>query len=55
MKAVIQRVTNASCEVDKKIVGECKAGYMILLGAKEGDTKEDADILAKKVANLRVF
>jgi len=55
MKAVIQRVSEASVKVDGEIVGSCKDGYMILLGAAEGDTAEDVDILARKVANLRVF
>lgn len=55
MKAVIQRVTEASVKVDGEIVGSCQNGYMILLGAAEGDTLEDVDILARKVANLRVF
>lgn len=55
MKAVIQRVLSASVTVDGKIVGECQNGYMILLGAKEGDTKEDAELLARKTSNLRVF
>ena len=55
MKAVIQRVKEASVSVDGKVVGECKQGYMILLGAAEGDTLEDVEILARKTANLRVF
>ncbi len=55
MKAVVQRVIEASVSVDGKIVGSCNQGYMILLGAAEGDILEDVDILARKVANLRVF
>ncbi len=55
MKAVIQRVKEASVSVDGKIVGACNEGYMILLGAAEGDTLEDVEILARKTANLRVF
>ena len=55
MKAVIQRVKEASVSVDGKVVGECKQGYMILLGAAEGDTLEDVEVLARKTANLRVF
>lgn len=55
MKAVIQRVSEASVSVDGKIVGSCAQGYMILFGAYENDTSDDVDILAKKVANLRVF
>ena len=55
MKAVIQRVKEASVSVDGKVVGDCKQGYMILLGAAEGDTLEDVEVLARKTANLRVF
>ena len=55
MKAVIQRVSSASVEVDGTVVGSCEAGYMILFGAAEGDTLEDIEILAKKTVNLRVF
>ncbi len=55
MKAVIQRVSNASVSVDGKVVGSCNKGYMILFGAADGDTSEDIDILARKTVNLRVF
>lgn len=55
MKAVIQRVTEASVSVDGKIVGSCNNGYMILFGAAEGDTEEDAELLARKTVNLRIF
>ena len=55
MKVVIQRVKNASVEVDEKIVGQIEKGFLVLLGVKVGDTKEQADYLVKKVCNLRVF
>lgn len=55
MKAVIQRVKEASVSVDGKVVGACNEGYMILLGAADGDTLDDVEILARKTANLRVF
>lgn len=55
MKAIIQRVLNASVEVDGEIVGFCNEGFLVLVGAAEGDTAEDAEILARKTANLRVF
>ena len=55
MKAVIQRVSEASVVVEGKTVGSCKEGYMILYCAVEGDMKEDIALLARKVANLRVF
>lgn len=55
MKAVIQRVSRASVTVDNTLVSEIKKGYMILLGVMDGDTSEDAEILARKTASLRVF
>jgi len=55
MKAVIQRVLSASVKVDGEVVGSCNKGYMILLGAAEGDTESEAELLAKKVSSLRVF
>ena len=55
MRAVIQRVLNASVSVDGKTIGSCKKGYMILYCAMENDTLEDISLLAKKVAMLRVF
>lgn len=55
MKAVIQRVANAAVEVGGETVGKCGKGFMILLGVMQGDTKADADKLAKKIANLRIF
>ena len=55
MKLVIQRVKNASVKVDEKIVGEIEKGFLVLVGIKVGDTKEQADYLVKKVCNLRVF
>lgn len=55
MKAVIQRVSEASVSVDGKIVGACQNGYLILLGVAKGDTEEDARVLAKKTALLRIF
>lgn len=55
MKAVIQRVTSASVEVNGKIVGSCNEGFLVLLGAADGDTEADVDIIARKIANLRVF
>ena len=55
MKLVIQRVNSASVSVDGECVGCCGKGLMMLLGVGEGDTKEDAELLARKVVNLRVF
>ena len=55
MRAVLQRVTEASCKVDNKITGEIGNGFLVLLGIEEADTQEDLEWLAQKVANMRVF
>ncbi len=55
MKIVIQRVKNASVEVEEKIVGKIGKGFLILLGITHNDTKQQADYLVKKICNLRVF
>ena len=55
MRAVIQRVSSASVEVDGQVVGSCQRGYLILLGVAEGDTELDAQLLCKKIAALRIF
>ena len=46
MKLVVQRVTNASVEVDEKIVGEINEGLMVLVGFGVNDTQKEADYLA---------
>lgn len=55
MKIVIQRVTNAQVEVDKKVIGKIGKGFLVLLGVTHEDTKENADYLVKKLCKLRVF
>ena len=55
MKLVIQRVKNASVDVDEKTVGKIKNGFLVLLGIKASDTKQDADYLVRKLINLRIF
>lgn len=55
MKAVIQRVKHSNVKIDGNIVGKCEQGFMILLGVWQGDTKEDANKLVKKIPNLRIF
>lgn len=55
MIAVIQRVDRASVLVDNNTVGECEKGLAILLGVADGDSKQDADALAAKIAKLRIF
>ena len=55
MKAVIQRVLESSVSVDGTVVGSSGRGYMILLGVMRGDTDEEARLLARKTAALRIF
>ena len=55
MKAVFQRVLSAGVTVDGQIVGEIGAGALILLGVEQDDTPDKADLMAQKIANLRVF
>ena len=55
MKAVIQRVTNASVTINNERVAAIGDGLLILLGIVADDTQEDIEWLANKVANLRIF
>jgi len=55
MKAVIQRVSEACVTVDGKRVGEIGIGTVVLLAVENGDSERDADWLAKKIAELRMF
>ena len=55
MIAVVQRVSSARVSVEGKVTGECGRGFAILLGVANGDTEYDADLLAAKIAKLRVF
>lgn len=55
MKAIIQRVKNSSVEVKGEIVGKIEKGLMLLIGVDESDENADADWLAKKILDVRVF
>lgn len=55
MRAVVQRVSQASVTIEDQIIGEIDRGFMILLGIHEEDTQEDADYLIRKIPLLRVF
>ena len=54
MRAVIQRVLDANLKVDGELISEIGKGYVIFLGVKKGDTKEDADYFIKKIPPLRI-
>ncbi len=55
MRAVVQRVTESSVEVDDKTIGEIGHGLLVLLGVADDDTEDDAVQIARKVAQLRIF
>lgn len=55
MRAVVQRVSEASVTVHGEVVGRIGRGLVVLLGVREGDTEAEAEWLANKVANLRIF
>jgi D-aminoacyl-tRNA deacylase len=55
MRAVVQRVKEASVRVDGRVVGSAGRGLLVLLGVGQGDAEKDAGYLADKVVNLRVF
>jgi len=55
MRALIQRVKRAALTIDGKNRGEIGPGYVVLLGVGEGDVEKDAEFLADKTANLRIF
>ena len=55
MRAVVQRVTQASVSVAGEVRGRIAHGFMVLIGVQDGDTQEDLRYIAEKVPNLRVF
>lgn len=55
MRAVVQRVSRAEVRVENEVVGTCGAGVLVLLGVHDEDGEEDADWLARKTAELRIF
>ena len=55
MKAILQRVKIAKVEVDGEVVGEIGKGFLVLLGVAREDDQREAEVLADKIAGLRVF
>ncbi|WP_199117606.1 D-aminoacyl-tRNA deacylase [Pedobacter sp. ASV28] len=55
MRAVIQRVSEASCKVNGQTTGKINDGFLVLLGIEDIDTQEDLEWLAPKIANMRIF
>ncbi len=55
MRAVVQRVSRASVSVEDRVVGAIERGVVVLVGVTHGDTAEQAEWLARKIAGLRIF
>ena len=55
MRFVIQRVAHASVTVDGNVLGKIQKGFLVLIGVADGDTKETADRMVKKMLGLRIF
>ena len=55
MRAVVQRVKEAFVSVENNVTGQIENGLLVYLGVAKGDSEKDADILAEKIANLRIF
>lgn len=55
MKAVVQRVKNSKLEIDGKLYSEINNGLLVLLGVTHDDTRKEAEVLAEKIAKLRIF
>lgn len=55
MRIVVQRCSRAEVRIDNQVVGKIGRGFLLLVGITDGDTSKEADLLAKKVAQMRVF
>ena len=55
MRALVQRVSKASVTIEGKVVSAIKQGLVVLIGVGKGDSEPDAQYLADKIANLRIF
>jgi len=55
MKALLQRVAGSSVTVNGEVIGEIERGLVVFLGVAESDGEKDADYLAEKIVNMRIF
>ena len=55
MRIIVQRCSRAEVRIDGETVGQIGTGFLLLVGVTHDDTKQEAEYLAKKVANMRIF
>ena len=55
MRVIIQRITSASVSIDGEVVGKINSGFLLLVGVTHTDTEQDVKLMARKVAQMRVF
>lgn len=55
MRVIVQRALNATVTIDGSVVGQIDKGFLLLVGITHSDTEREAQLLAKKVANLRIM
>lgn len=55
MRVLVQRVSEASCIVNKQVISNIEKGFLLLVGLTHSDTIEEVQYMAKKIANLRIF
>ena len=55
MKILVQKVLNASVNVNQQLVSQIDRGFLLFIGVEKGDTHTQADFLTEKIANLRIF
>lgn len=55
MRVIVQRCSRAEVRIDGRVAGHIRTGFLLLVGITHGDTRADADYLARKVAAMRVF
>lgn len=55
MRVIIQRVTSASVSIDGEVVGKIDSGFLLLVGITHTDSEQDVKLMARKVAQMRVF
>ena len=55
MRFVIQRVKEASVQVEQEVIGEIKKGYLVLIGVSDSDTEQTADKMIRKMIGLRIY